>query len=45
MAESVYKRTFTSFSGADIVVTFKGKVVGELQALTVSVTREKAPVA
>ena len=37
MAQSVYTRTFTSFSGADIVATFKGKVIGELQAITFSV--------
>lgn len=44
MAQSVYNKTFTSYSGADIVATFNGKVVGELQAITYSVTREKAPV-
>lgn len=41
---STYTKTFTSFSGADIVATFAGKVVGELQAITYSVTREKAPI-
>lgn len=41
---STYTRTFTSFSGADIVATLGGKVVGELQAITYSVTREKAPI-
>lgn len=44
MAQSVYNKTFTSYSGADIVATFNGRVVGELQAITYSVTREKAPV-
>ena len=44
MAKSVYTKTFTSFSGADIVATFNGRVVGELQAITYSVTREKAPI-
>lgn len=44
MSQSVYSKTFTSFSGADIVATFNGTVVGELQAITYSVTREKAPI-
>jgi hypothetical protein len=44
MAQSAYTKTFTSFSGADIVATFNGRVVGELQAITYSVTREKAPI-
>jgi sporulation protein YlmC with PRC-barrel domain len=42
--QSVYTKTYTSFSGADIMATFNGKVVGELQAITYSVTREKAPI-
>lgn len=29
-----YTRTFTSFSGADIVASFNGRVIGELQALS-----------
>ena len=41
---SKYSKTFTSYSGADIVATFNGIVVGELQAITYSVTREKAPI-
>jgi hypothetical protein len=40
--QSVYTRTYTSFSGADIVCTFNDRVIGELQAITYSVTREKA---
>lgn len=39
-----YTKTYTSFSGCDIVATFNGKVIGELQAVTYSVSREKAPV-
>ncbi len=44
-----YKKTFTSFSGADITAVFVPStgppvVIGELQALTYSVTREKAPI-
>jgi len=33
MSDNAYSRTFTSFSGADMVVFFNGKVVGELQAV------------
>lgn len=39
-----YTRTFTSFSGSDIVASFNGRVIGELQALSYSVAREVAPV-
>lgn len=41
---SEYSKTFTSFGGADIMATFNGRVIGELQAITYSVTREKVPV-
>lgn len=41
---SSYTKTYSSFGGADIVATFDGKVIGELQAVTYSVTREKAPI-
>ena len=41
---SDYTRTYTSFSGADIVCTFGNQPIGELQAITYSVQREKAPV-
>jgi hypothetical protein len=44
MAQSAYTKTYTSFAGADIIATFNGVVVGELQAITYSVTREKAPI-
>lgn len=47
MAKSVtseYARTYTSFSGCDIVPMFGNKVIGSLQALTISVHREKAPI-
>lgn len=36
---SEFTRTYTSFSGADIVATFGGVVIGELQAITYSVQR------
>ena len=41
---SEYTRKYTSFSGSDIVATFNGKVVGELQQISYSVTREKVPI-
>jgi hypothetical protein len=44
ITNSEYTKTFTSFGGADIIATLGGKVVGELQAITYSVTREKAPI-
>ena len=43
-SRSQYSRTFNSFSGADIKVTFGNVVVGELASITYSVTREKAPI-
>lgn len=42
--KSEYLSTFTSFSGANIVATFNGLVIGELQAISYSVSREKAPI-
>jgi len=46
MANSVekYTKTYTTYSGCDIVPTFNGVTIGELQAITYSVSREKAPV-
>ena len=41
---SEYTKTYTSFSGCDIVCTFGSEVIGSLQAITYSVSREKAPV-
>jgi len=40
---SIYTRAYNSFSGVDMLVTFAGKVIGELQGISYSVTREKAP--
>lgn len=40
--KSEYTATYTSYSGADIVATFGNYVIGELQAVSYSVTREKA---
>jgi hypothetical protein len=39
-----YTKTYTSFSGCDIVCTFGNTVIGELQAITYHVQREKAPI-
>ena len=44
MAVSEYVRSYNSFSGVDIKATFGGKVIGELQGVSYSVTREKAPI-
>lgn len=38
-----YNRTFSAFSGADILATFAGRAIGELQMLSYVITREKAP--
>lgn len=37
-------RTYNSFSGVDMVVTFGGKIVGELQGISYTIQREKAPI-
>lgn len=44
-----YRKTFTSYAGSDITATFtpiggKPVVIGELQAITYSINREKAPI-
>jgi len=39
-----YTKTFTTFSGSDIIATFNEKVIGQLQGITYSITREKAPI-
>lgn len=41
---SRFTNTYTTFSGADIVATFGGVVIGALSGITWSVTREKAPI-
>lgn len=43
MADFQYSQTYNSFSGVDMQVTFGGKLIGELQGLSYTVTREKAP--
>ena len=44
MSAHEYTKTYTTFGGCDIVPTFNGKVIGEIQAITYSLTREKVPV-
>ena len=45
MSELQYiSRTFTSFSGADIVCVFDGEMIMEAQGISYSITREKAPI-
>lgn len=41
---SAYTKTYTSFSGCDIVCTFGTTVIGSLTAITYSVQREKVPI-
>lgn len=41
MTTEKYTSTYSSFGGADIVASFNGKVIGELQAISYSVNREK----
>ena len=37
-------QTFNSFSGVDITPIFQGKPIGEIQAISFSINREKAPI-
>ena len=41
---SAYARSYNSFAGVDIKAVFASKVLGELQAVSYSITREKAPI-
>jgi hypothetical protein len=41
---SEFSRSYNSFSGVDIKATFGGEVIAELQAISYSITREKAPI-
>jgi len=41
---SPFARSYNSFSGVDIKGVFANKVVAELQAISYSITREKAPI-
>lgn len=39
-----YAKTLTSFSGADLIVSFEDRVIGELQQISWGIEREKVPV-
>src|SRR3990167_10743664 len=41
---SEYARSYNSFGGVDIKAVFGSKGIGELQAISFSITREKAPI-
>jgi hypothetical protein len=41
---SAYAKAYNSFSGIDIKGVFANKVIAELQAISYSITREKAPI-
>lgn len=41
---SPFVATYTSFSGADLVVTFANNPIGELQQISYAIQREKVPV-
>jgi hypothetical protein len=41
---SPYSQSYNSFSGVDIKGVFADKVIAELQAISYSITREKAPI-
>ena len=40
--QSQYVKSYSSFSGADITASIGNYIIGELQSVTYSVTREKA---
>lgn len=40
---SEYTQTYSTYSGCDIVASFGNAIIGELQAITYSISREKAP--
>lgn len=42
--EEAVRNAFTSFSGADIVATFNGNVIGTLQSISYTAQRETSPV-
>lgn len=39
-----FSRTYNSFSGVDMICTFGGKIIGELQGISYTIQREKAPI-
>lgn len=44
LTTSAYTRTYTSFSGVDITAVIDNMIIGEIQGISYSITREKAPV-
>lgn len=42
--QSTYTKTYSTFSGSDITASIGNYIIGELQSITYSVTREKGPV-
>lgn len=44
MSTQEYTKSYSSFGGCDIVAAFNGKIIGELQGITYSITREKSPI-
>ena len=38
---TAYKNTYTTFSGCDVAASFGASIIGELQGISYSVTREK----
>lgn len=43
MANATFSQTFNSFCGVDMLVTFGNTIIGEVQGLSYTITREKAP--
>ena len=43
MANATYRQTFNSFSGVDMLVVMGQQIIGEVQGLSYTITREKAP--
>lgn len=41
---AAFNKTYNSFSGADLKITFGGKIIGEAQGISYTVQREKAPI-
>ena len=44
MTTEQYTNTYSSFGGCDIGCTFNGKPIGELQAISYSINREKVAI-
>lgn len=43
-SSEAFSKTYNSFSGVDMQVTFGGKIIGELQGISYTIQREKAPI-